>query len=131
MDVELQDINFFAAFEEAVTEYSNQLNQFAIRDNLLSLQGSPTSSNLTGRPINPSLGRVISIAKNYGTEAGSGGYITWKSASLDVVTGKQVYPMTDFTYEDANDATKTIELKKVFHTNPPAIVRYFDPLAVL
>lgn len=126
-DVELQAKQIYTCFEEAVTEYSNQLNQFAIRDNLLMLQGSPTSSNLTGRPINPTLSRIISIAKNYGTEAGSGGYITWKSASLAVTQSKQVYAMTDFTFEDPNDIAKTIELKKVFHTNPPAITRYFDP----
>ena len=126
-DIEVQPKQIYTCFEEAVTEYSNQLNQFSIRDNLLTLQGSPTSSLLTGMPINPTLGRMISIAKNYGTEAGSGGYITYKSASIAVSTNKQVYSLSDFTFENPSDVNKTIELKKVFHTNPPAIVRYFDP----
>ena len=30
VNVELQDINFYAAFEESITEYSNQINQFNI-----------------------------------------------------------------------------------------------------
>ena len=38
VDIELQDANFFACFEEAVTEYSAQINQFNIKDNLL-MQG--------------------------------------------------------------------------------------------
>ena len=30
VDIELQDINFYTAFEEAVSEYSTQVNQFNI-----------------------------------------------------------------------------------------------------
>jgi hypothetical protein len=126
-DVELQDVHMYACFEEAVLEYSNQLNQYAIRDNMFLLQGSPTGSNLTGKPINSTLSRLISISKNYGTEAGSGGYLTYKTASIDVTTNSQVYNISDFNFEVAGDANKTIEIKKVFHTTPPAIVRYFDP----
>ena len=33
-DIELQAIHFYACFEEAVLEYSNQVNQFSIRDNM-------------------------------------------------------------------------------------------------
>lgn len=126
-EVELQDIHFYTAFEEAVLEYSNQINEFAIRDNMLLLQGSPTGSNLTGRPITTTLDRVIGIAKNYGTEAGSGGYLAYKSASIDISTGQQVYDLSNFSFEAVGDNTKTIEVKKVYHTTPPAIVRYFDP----
>ena len=36
--VELQDIQFYACFEESITEYSAQVNQFNIKDNLLSLK---------------------------------------------------------------------------------------------
>jgi hypothetical protein len=91
------------------------------------LQGSPTGTNLTGKPVNPTLDRIISIAKNYGTEAGSGGYITYKTASIDIITRQQTYDLNDFTYEVPSDSTKHIEVKKIFHDNPPAIVRYFDP----
>ena len=126
-DIELQSIHLYACFEESVLEYSNQVNQFSIRDNMFLLQGVPTGSNLTGKSINPTLSRLIQISKNYGTEAGSGGYITYKSASIDVVTGKQLYDLSNFVFEDVSDSTKTIEIKKIFHDTPPAIVRYFDP----
>jgi hypothetical protein len=127
-DIELQATHFYACFEEATLEYSNQVNQFAIRDNMLQLQGANgTNVNLTGKPINPSLGRLISISKNYGTEAGSGGYLKYKTASVDVKTGQQIYDLTDFIYEGTSDSSQTIEIKKIFHDNPPAITRYFDP----
>ena len=126
-DIELQEGHLYACFEEAVLEYSNQVNQYSIRDNMLLLQGAPTGSNLTGKPINSTLDRLISIAKNYGTEAGSGGNLIYKSASIDVITGKQVYNISNFSFETASDSTKAIEVKKVFHSTPPAIVKYFDP----
>jgi hypothetical protein len=126
-DIELQAQHFYTCFEEAVLEYSNQVNQFQIRDNLFLLQGAATGGDLTGKPINPTLNRVVSIAKNYGTEAGSGGTVTWKSASISVKEGQQTYNLSDFTYQTASDASKSIEIKRVFHDTPPAIVRYFDP----
>ena len=126
-DIELQEGHIYACFEEAVLEYSNQVNQYSIRDNMFLLQGAPTGSNLTGKPINSTLDRLISIAKNYGTEAGSGGNLIYKSASIDVITGKQVYNISNFSFETPSDSTKAIEVKKVFHSTPPAIVKYFDP----
>lgn len=126
-DIELQDIHFYTCFEEAVLEYSNQVNQFQIRDNLFLLQGASTGGNLTGTAINPTLNRLVTISKNYGTEAGSGGNVTWKTASIAISAGQQVYNLSAFTYETSSDASKTIEIKRVFHDTPPAIVRYFDP----
>ena len=126
-DVELQDIHFYACFEEATLEYSNQVTQFAIRYNMFNLHGTPTGTSLTGKPINATLSRLIAISKNYGTEAGSGGYLTYKTASMDIKTGQQVYNINNLNFEVAGDSTKSIEIKKIFHDTPPAIVRYFDP----
>lgn len=125
--IELQDTHFYTCFEESVLEYSNNVNQFSIRDNMFQLQGATTGSNLTGQPVNPTLNRLISISKNYGTEAGSGGYLTYKTASIDVIAGQQVYDIHDFTFELATDVSASIEIKKVFHDTPPAITRFFDP----
>ena len=47
MSVELQDVQFYTCFEESITEYSAQVNQFNIRENLLSLRGQATGSNVT------------------------------------------------------------------------------------
>ena len=46
---------FCPCYEEAITEYSSQVNQFNIKDNLLSLQGQSTGSNLTHRTLQNSL----------------------------------------------------------------------------
>ena len=50
--IELTSGSFYACYEESVTEYSAQVNQFNIKDNLLSLKGQSTgsSNNLTQGP---------------------------------------------------------------------------------
>lgn len=126
-DIELQECHFYACFEEAILEYSNQVNQFAIRDNMFLLQGMSTGSNLTGTPINGTLDRLIAVSRHYGTEAGSGGYLKYKTASIQIEQGKQIYNISDFSFEEATDNVKHIEVRKMFHDTPPAIVRYFDP----
>ena len=46
VDVELQDLNFFAAFEEAVTVYGNEIYAYKIRENYLTLDGADTTIDI-------------------------------------------------------------------------------------
>ena len=126
MEVELQDLNFYACFEEAVTEFSHQVNTYNVRDYMMALQGASTSSNLTGRVISTNLGRTIDLAKNYGAEAGSGGNIDWKTGSIELQPGVQDYDL-DTLWTNTNEPGKHIEIKTIYHEFSPAIVRYFDP----
>lgn len=75
VDIELQDVNFYACYEGAISEYSAQVNQINIRDNLLTLQGMSTSSDITQKIITPTLGRTVQLAEQYGTEVGAGGNV--------------------------------------------------------
>ena len=59
MSVELQSGSFYACFEESVTEYSAQVNQFNIKDNLLHLTGQTTGSNVTHKRVTPTMGRSV------------------------------------------------------------------------
>ena len=70
MAVELQSGSFYACYEESITEYSAQVNQFNIKDNLLHLTGQATGSNVTHKKVTPTLGRTVTLSKQYGTEAG-------------------------------------------------------------
>ena len=129
-DVELQDINLYTCFEESVTEYGAQLNSFNIRDNMLNLYGAATGSNLTGKKVSSNFGGLIEIAEEYGTEAGSGGNVTYYTGSIDVVAGKQVYDLTNtssISLEQGTPGVDAIEIKRIFHEPPPAIARFFDP----
>ena len=129
-DIELQAINLFACFEESVTEYSSQVNTYNIRDNMVNLFGAATGSNLTQQKVSSNLGGLIELAKEYGTEAGSGGNVTYYTGSLAVTANKQIYDLTDtsvISLESGTPGVDAIELKKVLHEAPPAITRFFDP----
>ncbi len=133
VEVELQDKQFYACYEEAITEYSAQVNQFNIRDNMLSLQGQETGSgstktNLTHRKLTPTIGRNIQLAEQYGTEAGVGGTVDFKSGSIEITSGSQVYDLNNLIGE-ASESGNAIEVRKIFYEASPAVTRYFDPYA--
>ena len=133
VEIELQDVQFYACYEEAITEYSAQVNQFNIRDNMLALQGQETGSgatktDLTHRKLTPTIGRNIQLAEQYGSEAGVGGTIDFKSGSIDIVSGSQVYDL-DALWAQVSESGNAIEVRKIFYEAAPAITRYFDPYA--
>jgi hypothetical protein len=129
-NIELQDIQFYAAFEEAVTIYGNEVYQWKIRENYISMEGSSTGSALNNQVITPNLASTIRIASTYGSEAGSGGTTTWYTASIPVTAGNQNYNLNTWASASASlQPGDSIEVKTVFQQTPPAIVRYFDPYA--
>ena len=130
MDVELYSGSFYACYEESISEYSSQVNQFNIIDNLLQLKGQSTGSNLTHENVTPTLGRTVALSKQYGTEASLpvGGNVDLKKGSITVNSGSQVYDL-DALYADVSESGKSIEIRRVYHGATPAIQRYFDPYA--
>jgi len=127
VDIELQSGSFYAVFEEAITEYSSQVNYFNIKENLLTLQGTPSSSNLTHREITPNFDRTITLAQQYGTEAGVGGDVTYKTGSIDINKNSgQTYDL-DALWTNVSESGNSIEIKRVFYEATPAMQRFFDP----
>ena len=129
-DIELQDVNFYACFEEAVSEYGAQVNTYNIRDNMLNLYGSETGSNLSQKKISANMGGLIELAEEYGTEAGSGGNVTYYTGSVTMSADQQYYDLTDSSIvnlESGTPGTDAIEIKRIYHEAPPALQRYFDP----
>ena len=126
--VEMQEQQFYACYEESITEYSSQINQFNIKDNMLALQGQSTGSNITHTKVTPTFGRTVQLAEQYGTEAGVGGTIDFKSGSINIVSGSQTYDLTAL-WANVSESGKAIEVRKVFYEGTPAITRYFDPYA--
>ena len=127
MDVELQSGSMYACFEEAVTTYGNEVFQYKIRENYLSMEGDSSATSYNSKLIEGGLGRVIEITENYGTEAGVGGNVTKYTGSLNVTASIQDYNLE--AWATAQGITGGIEIRKVFYESPPAILRYFDPYA--
>jgi len=130
IDIELQGDNFFAVFEEAVSEYSAQVNQFNIRNNLGSLEGQPTGSNYTHKSVNGSeLNNIITINEGYGTLANVGGRTDIKKGAIPLTTGQQEYDLQTL-WADVSESGERIDVTKVYHEATPAINRFFDPYSV-
>ena len=125
--IELQDSQFYACFEESITEYSAQVNQFNIKDNLLSLKGQSTSSNLTHKRITHTMGEQIFLSETYGSEAQVGGTVEILKDKINIDSGSQDYNLNTLLADISGSGA--IEVKRVFYEADPAINRYFDPYA--
>ena len=128
VEIELQDLNFYAAFEEAITTYGNEIYAYQVAENLLTLQGAPTTTAPGNNElVQGSLSNVILLSNQYGTEAGVGGTVSWHTGSLTLTPGVQNYDMK--SWADSQNIQGGIEIKRIFYENTPAITRYFDPYA--
>ena len=124
-DIELQDINFWAAFEDAIITYGNEIYSFQIRDNLLSLEGAPTSAYINNAIITPNLATIIRTSQQYAAEAGAGGNITYYSGALALTPGQQTYDLTEWAI--IQSISGTIEIKTVFYQDLPVINQMYAP----
>ena len=129
-DIELLDVNFYACFEEACFEYSAQVNQFNIRNNMGVLQGSAANVNLTQTSVVGSgLPFVIKLTQGYGTEFGVGGTVDWKKGYVNLSAGTQSYDLQAL-WGDVSESFDRIEIRRIFHEMPPAAARIYDPFSM-
>ena len=124
-NVELQQINFFAAFEEAVTVYGNELYAFQLRDNYLSLEGASDRINVNNSVFTPSMDGIVRLSQQYGEEAGAGGNVTWFKGRLPLVPGQQRYDLAAWAEEEG--IAGGIEIKNVWYQPPPAVNMLYAP----
>lgn len=129
VDVELTHKQIYACYEEAITTYSNQVNQFNAREHMMSLQGMSTSLNVTQKNIvSTNIPQLVKLAGDYGTEALSGGDVDIKKGYIEVGAYTQSYDIKSL-WADVSESGKSLEITKIYHDMPPAIARYYDPFA--
>ena len=152
VDIELTPANVYAAYEEAVLEYSYIINMHQGK-NVLStvlgettgtfdhkgnLQTGPTGSNLKYPRF--SIGYSRRVGDGMATAAGFGGTVPQYSASFNVVKNKQDYNIqeiiqsaSDSGVDEGGDAvtyagkvgTKRVIIDKVFYKSPRAMWRFY------
>ena len=131
-NVELQDINFYAAFEEAVTVYSNELFAYKQREDYLSLEGSPYSYensnvNFQDAIVTPNLQTIVNLSEQYGTWAGVGGDVDWHSGSIVLTSSVQDYNLDDWA-ASVGLTGSDVEIMRVFYQAVPASVQMYGGL---
>jgi len=128
VNIELQDINFYTALEEAVTTYGNELYAYQAAENFLSFQGASQNIASANNSLpKPNLATIVRLSDQYGVEAGVGGDVTWYSGSIHLTSSKQSYDLNEWALNTLGVSGSAIELKRIFYEAPPAITRYFDP----
>jgi len=140
IDIELVNDQFYACFEEATSEYSAQVNQFNIRNNLYLLHGQSKSNN---RNFSQTLieGSTVPLAfrmsQAYGTVSGVGGATDIKKAYINISASVQSYDlvqgidkMTGQTLTSLYSGSNAFDVTRVFYEAVPAITRFFDPYSV-
>jgi len=135
INIELDNEQIFACFEESVSEYSAQVNQFNIRNNLDILKGAATGSNYSQKLVDgSSVPTIFRMAQSYGTLSGVGGNVDIKKAYIDITPGVQKYDLATLSYDAATSQSLSSstqrDVVKVFYEAVPAITRFFDPYSV-
>jgi len=124
LDIELNERQFYTAFEEAVTAYGKEVIEAIAAETMSSTVGGSAGGQAVNATVfRPSLQNVIRQSKQYGMEAGVGGDVDMRSALIDLVVGEQDYNLESLIGDGP------IEIRKIFYEAPPAILRYFDPYA--
>ena len=120
VEIELQAINIYAAFEEAVTIYGNELYAYKIRENYLTLEGQPTSIDIEESIVTPNLGRIIDYSEQYGAEAGTGGNVPWRKMAVPLTSSIQDYDLDVLAAQHGFTQSNDIQIMRVFYEAPPA-----------
>ncbi len=145
MQLEMNSGSIYAMYEEAVSEYSTQINQFNIKQWMWDHYGTSTkisgsqfsnhtssSSMGTGSvvPTTPSMGTTFMLSEQYGQAVGVGGNANMYSASITLSESKQVYNLdTEASYESPTTGNDRIEVQRVFNYGPSAMSKFYDPYA--
>jgi len=151
LDIELAEGNVYAAYEEAVLEYSYIVNLHQSKNALSDYLGATTGSFdqdgqfISGSALSGSnielrypkfdYGYVRRITEGLATEAGFGGTTPIYSASVPRVVGQQDYDLqTILSESSATDTSvpyygkvqnKRVVIRKVFFRTPRAMWRFY------
>lgn len=151
LDIELAEGSVYAAYEEAVLEYSYLVNLHQSKNSLSNLLGAATASfdqdgqivsgdALSGSKIELAYPRfdygfVRNVSERTMTETGLGGTLPIYSASINRVAGQQDYDLqTLISASSANSASlpyfgqvqdKRVIIRKVFYKTPRAMWRFY------
>ena len=146
MQIEINSGSIYAMFEEAVSEYSQHINNYNIKNWMWnhyasSNTGSYATADGTGSfgssaGNNPdaivpnNMGTTFVLSEQYGTMAGVGGDVTLYSGSITLTGSQQVYDLKNedsFDLESTWDSSKTYVIQNIHHKAPAAMTKFWDP----
>jgi hypothetical protein len=129
ISIELQDNQIYSNFEMATMKFASIVNEFNMRENMMSYQGMPLSQSFSQTLIRSTpLPFIVRLAADYGTEAQSGGSVDIKRGYVTLQQGVSEYNVQSL-WAQASESGNRLEIRRVFHERVPAMQRFFDPFA--
>ena len=144
MQLEFNSSSIYACFEESISDYSQYINNYNMKNwlwdnygNTSRVSGSGFSSNNddtmgTGsiEPQKPNMGFATFLSEKYGEAANVGGDATLHTGSITLSNDKQVYDLqSEASYSVSTHSSERLEIQRVFNYGPAAITRFYDPFA--
>ena len=138
MQLEFNSGSMYACFEEAVSEYSQQINHYNTRNwmwehygNTTTQSGSQMSSTGSHQAESPNGGMsLFTLSEQYGQAVNVGGNATMFTGSITLTGSQQVYDLTsEASLESSLTGVNRIEVQRVFNNGPAAISKFYDPFA--
>tara|TARA_B100000287_G_scaffold306288_1_gene289431 strand:+ start:61 stop:1245 length:1185 start_codon:yes stop_codon:yes gene_type:complete len=136
MQLEFNSGSIYACLEEAVSEYSQQINHYNTKNWLWEHYGSTnreSGSSLgdtgTHEPEAPHMGSAFLLSEQYGEAVNVGGGVTMYTGSITLTSSKQVYDLETESNISSSHNNKRLEIQKVFNQGPAAISKFYDPFA--
>ena len=136
MQLEFNSGSMYACFEEAVSEYSQQINHYNTKNWMWEHYGntstdtgmSSTGSHQAETPVGGL--SLFTLSEQYGQAVNVGGNTTMFTGSITVTSSKQVYDLSsEATLESSPTGVDRIEVQRVFNQAPAAISKFYDPFA--
>ena len=136
MQLEFNSGSMYACFEEAVSEYSQQINHYNTKNWMWEHYGNTTtgsnfSSTGSHQAETPNGGMsLFTLSEQYGQAVNVGGNANLYTGSITLTSSKQVYDLTsDATLESSIGTNSKLEVQRVFNQGPAAISKFYDPFA--
>ena len=135
MQLEFNSGSIYACFEEAVSEYSQQINHYNTKNWMWEHYGnSVTGSNFSStgsHQAETSVGGLsFTLSEQYGQFVNVGGNATMFTGSITLTGSKQVYDvLNDSILETTPGDNDRLEIQRVFNDGPAAISKFYDPFA--
>ena len=136
MQLEFNSGSIYACFEEAVSEYSQQINHYNTRNWMWEHYGNTTtgsnfSSTGSHQAETPNGGMsLFTLSEQYGQAVNVGGNATMFTGSIVLTGSQQVYDLTsEATLESSIGTNDRLEIQRVFNEGPAAISKFYDPFA--
>tara|TARA_A100001515_G_scaffold117564_1_gene99596 strand:- start:3677 stop:4861 length:1185 start_codon:yes stop_codon:yes gene_type:complete len=136
MQLEFNSGSIYACFEEAVSEYSQQINHYNTKNwmwehygSTARQSGSSMSSTGSHEVEAPHMGTTFLLSEQYGEAVNVGGGVTLHTGSIIITSSKQVYDLETDSNINSSHTNKRLEIQRIFNQGPAAISKFYDPFA--